>query len=117
MNYGFVAARISKAKATGLTPYDLLDIWTSARDGPHKRKRKHMEFTPLTNEDLETELETCQTKEIIDYLVAHLYGLYQRTLRENNALDFDDLLVYGVQLFGENPQVSRWCRHVLVDEL
>ena len=52
--------------------------------------------------------------------VAKLYELYQKRLRLNNAMDFDDLIVNTVRLFEECPDVlehyqSRF-RYILVDE-
>ncbi|WP_182524422.1 DNA helicase PcrA [Nocardioides dongkuii] len=51
---------------------------------------------------------------------AAAYTLYQRRLREANALDFDDLIMTTVQLFQAHPDVRetyrRRFRHVLVDE-
>ncbi len=48
------------------------------------------------------------------------YTLYQRRLREANALDFDDLIMTTVHLFQTFPEVRetyrRRFRHVLVDE-
>jgi len=38
-------------------------------------------------------------------LVAQVYYLYQKELEENNALDFDDLLLKTVFLFKKNPSV------------
>ncbi len=53
-------------------------------------------------------------------LAAHLQPRYERALRSYNALDFDDLLLLVLRLFGERPEVlARWrevCRHLLVDE-
>jgi DNA helicase-2/ATP-dependent DNA helicase PcrA len=52
--------------------------------------------------------------------VARLYPVYQKILRENNALDFDDLLVETVRLFRESPEVRNYYRkqfkYILVDE-
>ncbi|SPO23192.1 related to ATP-dependent DNA helicase [Ustilago trichophora] len=48
--------------------------------------------------------------------MATIYTMYQQQLVDANALDFDDLLVYGVQLFRHQNQVVRNVRHVLVDE-
>ncbi len=51
---------------------------------------------------------------------ARAYALYQRRLREANALDFDDLITTTVHLFQAFPDVRetyrRRFRHVLVDE-
>ncbi|MDD2211753.1 MAG: DNA helicase PcrA [Clostridia bacterium] len=49
-----------------------------------------------------------------------VYDLYQRRLKENNALDFDDLIMLTVRLFQENPEVlakyQERFRYLLVDE-
>ncbi len=51
---------------------------------------------------------------------ASAYKLYQRRLRDANALDFDDLIMTTVHLFQAFPEVRetyrRRFRHVLVDE-
>jgi DNA helicase-2/ATP-dependent DNA helicase PcrA len=55
-----------------------------------------------------------------DEVTQRVYRLYQQKLLENNALDFDDLLLWTAYLFEENSQVNdRYARryeHVLVDE-
>lgn len=52
--------------------------------------------------------------------VARLYRLYQRKLKENNAVDFDDLIVLTVRLFEECPDVLEYYqnrfKYILVDE-
>ncbi len=52
--------------------------------------------------------------------VARLYPVYQQILRENNALDFDDLLVETVRLFRESPEIldryRKQLKYILVDE-
>ena len=53
----------------------------------------------------------------IDFLVAEIYEKYEQSLRKNNSLDFDDLLLYGVELFTRHKHAVAWCKHVLVDEL
>lgn len=49
-----------------------------------------------------------------------VYELYQAKLEENNALDFDDILMKTVILWQENPQVLKLYQHrfkyILVDE-
>lgn len=52
--------------------------------------------------------------------VATLFSAYEKRLKANNALDFDDLLLYVVKLFQENPDVldeyqERW-RYISIDE-
>jgi DNA helicase-2/ATP-dependent DNA helicase PcrA len=53
-------------------------------------------------------------------IVARVYPEYQDTLRKNNALDFDDLLNFTVELFRSYPDVLEYYQkkfeHVLVDE-
>lgn len=53
-------------------------------------------------------------------VVAKVYPLYQETLRKNNALDFDDLLNFTVELFKKYPDVlknyNQKFLHILVDE-
>ena len=53
-------------------------------------------------------------------IVARVWGLYQKKLHTNNALDFDDLLLHTERLFREAPRVlesyqRRW-RYLHVDE-
>lgn len=52
--------------------------------------------------------------------VAQIYPMYQDFLRENNALDFDDLIKLTVELFDDNPNVLAYYqdkfRYILVDE-
>jgi DNA helicase-2/ATP-dependent DNA helicase PcrA len=53
-------------------------------------------------------------------VIADVYRHYQKALAENNALDFDDLILMPVYLFQQNEQVLAYWhkrfRHVLVDE-
>ncbi len=52
--------------------------------------------------------------------ISEVYEEYQRQLAANNALDFDDLLLVPVRLFGQNESIlGYWHRqftHILVDE-
>jgi DNA helicase-2/ATP-dependent DNA helicase PcrA len=53
-------------------------------------------------------------------VIADVYNLYQDRLAQNNALDFDDLILIPTRLFQQNEQVlGYWHRkfcHILVDE-
>lgn len=53
-------------------------------------------------------------------IFANCYMEYQKELKKNNALDFDDLLVKTVQLFEKYPQVLEYYqdrfRYIMVDE-
>ena len=52
--------------------------------------------------------------------IADVYELYQRKLKENNALDFDDLIYKTVELFKKNEDVlgfyQRKFKYIMVDE-
>lgn len=53
-------------------------------------------------------------------VVSKAYDEYQRELKENNALDFDDLIMLTVKIFQKFPEVlgkyQRLFRYILVDE-
>lgn len=55
-----------------------------------------------------------------DDTVSKIYAEYQSALRQNNAMDFDDLIFFTVQLLSECPEakeaVNRRFQYVLVDE-
>ena len=55
-----------------------------------------------------------------DEIVARAYGRYQQTLRRNDGLDFDDLLMETARMLQTNPIAVRQYRdrfqHILVDE-
>ncbi len=52
--------------------------------------------------------------------VASVYGVYQKILKENNALDFDDLILKTVSMFEQNPAIlSKYqnkFQYIMVDE-
>jgi DNA helicase-2/ATP-dependent DNA helicase PcrA len=72
------------------------------------------------NELLDPEDARKDTRNSLEETYVAAYELYQRRLREANALDFDDLLMMTVHLFRAFPDVRenwrRRFRHVLVDE-
>ena len=55
-----------------------------------------------------------------DELYAKVYGEYQRSLKSNNALDFDDLIMKTVELFTGFPEVldnyQERFKYIMVDE-
>lgn len=76
-------------------------------------------------QDLMTAEAFCQAREarigdLVDSVVTRVYPEYQRHLRASNSVDFDDLLLYVVQILAENPEIRRELderfRYVLVDE-
>ena len=52
--------------------------------------------------------------------IAAVYEKYQKTLKENNAIDFDDIINFTIRIFNENQDVldyySTKFKYVLVDE-
>lgn len=64
-----------------------------------------------------------QTKYSGDYRkdkIGQVYEMYQKKLRENNAIDFDDIINYTIEILSENPDVMQYYtekfKYVLVDE-
>jgi DNA helicase-2/ATP-dependent DNA helicase PcrA len=55
-----------------------------------------------------------------DGIVAKVYKLYQKKLRHNNSLDFDDLIMMTIQLLNEVPEVLEFYQnkfqYIHVDE-
>src|SRR6478672_535836 len=72
------------------------------------------------NELRDPDEATKDARNHLEETYAAAYTLYQRRLREANALDFDDLIMFTVHLFQQFPEVRetyrRRFRHVLVDE-
>ena len=52
--------------------------------------------------------------------IATVYELYQKRLKENNAIDFDDIINYTIKILEENPDILEYYsskfQYVLVDE-
>jgi DNA helicase-2/ATP-dependent DNA helicase PcrA len=76
----------------------------------------------LKNELVDEETHASRAAEgtHFDRMLAEAYGIYQRRLRQANALDFDDLIMTTVNILQAFPDVAahyrRRFRHVLVDE-
>ncbi len=53
-------------------------------------------------------------------VIADVYELYQKKLRKNNALDFDDIVFFAVRVLSENPDILDFWRerfrYIMVDE-
>ena len=57
---------------------------------------------------------------IQDRTIVDIYKVYQKALKKNNALDFDDLLNYPLEIFENHPGIlgkyrKKW-KYILVDE-
>ena len=70
----------------------------------------------LTPENYKNKVEGDERRETI----AKVYDLYQKRLRENNAIDFDDIINYTIDILSSNEDVleyySEKFNYVLVDE-
>ena len=92
-----VMSEISRAKAKDMSPdaymAHLHQISTGAASGASGRRIERTE---------------------VRRAAAELYVHYQAHLATNNAVDFDDLLVYGVRLLRNKPSVTANVRHVCV---
>ena len=60
-------------------------------------------------------VKTAQDKSIID-----VYKSYNNSLKENNAVDFDDLLNFPLDIFNNHPRIlnkyQKLWKYILVDE-
>ena len=102
---GTVQSVISKWKAKGLSPEQVLDlVYENNKLSPQERMKRLVE---KKNEFLDG---------FLGELVGTMYKEYEKALREANSLDFDDLLVFGVKVFAKHKKAASWCQHVLVDE-
>ena len=52
--------------------------------------------------------------------IAEIYKLYQKKLKQNNSIDFDDIINFTINILTENPDVleyySNKFKYILVDE-
>lgn len=86
------------------------------------RERTFLNAISSAKDELKTPAEYADeiAKEHKDRIFGNVYKEYQKRLRQNNALDFDDLIMLTVQLFRENKEVLSFYqerfRFLLVDE-
>ena len=79
------------------------------------------EISNAKNEMLEPEQYTARANgDFRKEKIAKVYELYQKRLRENNAIDFDDIINFTIDILTENPDVLEYYsdkfKYVLVDE-
>ena len=52
--------------------------------------------------------------------ISAVYELYQKRLKENNSIDFDDIINFTIKIFNENPEILNYYsskfKYILVDE-
>ena len=55
-----------------------------------------------------------------EQMIGKVYEAYEKTLKKNNAMDFDDLLLKTVELFEADEEILQWYqnrfRYIMVDE-
>ncbi len=79
------------------------------------------EISNAKNEMLEPEQYTARSNgDFRKEKIATVYELYQKRLKENNAIDFDDIINYTIKILMENPDILEYYankfKYVLVDE-
>ena len=74
----------------------------------------------LKNKMIMPETQSRKARTIIEKKIVEIYSSYQKALRDNDALDFDDLLLLPIELFEKNPKIlakyQRKWKYILVDE-
>ena len=85
-----------------------------------KPNQARSQISFLKNKMITPEKQLKKARTIFDKKLVDIYKLYQRMLRENDALDFDDLLLFPLQIFDEHPKILKkyqnlW-KYILVDE-
>ena len=59
----------------------------------------------LKNKMITPEEQLKKARTISDKKLVDIYKLYQKMLGENDALDFDDLLLFPLQIFADHPKI------------
>lgn len=111
------------------TIYDSSDQLVLVKDCLKKLNLDDKQFMPRSvlgtissakNVLMDAKAFAAQASDFYEQKVADIYALYQEKLRENNAVDFDDLLFLAVRLLQEKEDIrekyqSRF-QYILVDE-
>lgn len=114
---------------SNFTIYDSGDQTIAMKEAMRIKNISTKEFNPRAvknyistakNELVDEEAYLSYASGYFQQVVAELYPAYQKVLRDNNAVDFDDLLLLTVKLFKENPEVLEEYQdqfhYILVDE-
>ena len=85
-----------------------------------KPKAVLAEISRAKNELISPEDYGFEVGDFFTEIVNKIYPVYQQKLKDNNALDFDDLIMKTVELFRENPLVleyyQEYFKYILIDE-
>ena len=111
------------------TIYDSSDQVRLVRQCLEELERDPKRFTPrgihgqisnAKNQLIGPDVYAARVDSFYDQTVADVYGLYQRKLFAQNAVDFDDMLMLTVEVLQRFPEAEeRWAkafRYVMVDE-
>ena len=78
------------------------------------------QISKAKNQMISPEYMASTAEGFLDEKVSDIYSEYQKALKKNNALDFDDLLLKPIELFRDNPTRLSYYqnkyKYVLVDE-
>jgi DNA helicase II / ATP-dependent DNA helicase PcrA len=90
-------------------------------DADQVRPRSLMEaISRAKNAFLDEEAYRLQVGSYFEEIIAGVYDDYQKELKRNNALDFDDLIRFVVKIFQEHPEIlaryQKLFRYIMVDE-
>ncbi len=111
------------------TIYDSTDQQAVVKEAMANLNISIKEFNPRTignyissakNQLVTSDEYTKYAQGYVQQIVADVYPEYQKILRENNATDFDDLIMLTVQLLEENESTRKYFhnlfKYILVDE-
>ena len=90
-------------------------------DKQFSEKAVQAEISNAKNEMLEPDQYLAQAHgDFRKEKIGQVYSLYQKRLKENNAIDFDDIINFTIKIFNENPDILNYYsskfKYVLVDE-
>lgn len=109
--------------------YDTQDQISAMKEVLRKMEIDEKKWTPKSmisqissykNKMYSPEMLNASAENQYQTMISEIYMEYQKTLKKNNALDFDDLLVFCIQIFQDFPKTlekyqGRW-QYISVDE-
>ena len=96
----------------------LKDLNISKDQLTHNHARHQISY--LKNKMISPQAQLQKARTIYEKRIVEVYSNYQDALKNNDALDFDDLLLYPLELFDNHPKIlskyqKKW-KYILVDE-
>ena len=96
----------------------LKDLNISKDQLTHNHARHQISY--LKNKMIFPQAQLQKARTIYEKRIVEVYSNYQDALKNNDALDFDDLLLYPLELFDNHPKIlskyqKKW-KYILVDE-